>query len=251
MDELRAAMGHYSSVVLREEIDDMPPLIRTERPVVMSDLQRRAYLEMVSRFLVETDQGRVAAPDAGPRMQKLQQIVNGYLYDHGKVIEIDPDAPVYDALIEQVGGTLPGKSLVWCRFREDIRRCVTKLKEAGYEVLEYHGGVPLDQREPTRLDFQNNPKKFVLVGQPGAGGEGRDFSAADAVIFFSSTPNAIHYAQAEERATAVAGKSVAIVRITTPGTVDDRNWEIVDGKVTLADAVSGRGLRDLLLQTDI
>jgi SNF2 family DNA or RNA helicase len=196
------------------------------------------------------DAGRVAAPDAGPRMMKLQQIVNGYLYDNGTAIEIDPDAPIYDAMLEQVGGTLPGKSIVWCRFREDIRRCAAKLKKAGYEVLEYHGGVPTEQREPVRLDFQNNPKKFVLL-MSSAGGEGKDFSAADAVIFFSSTPNAIHYQQAEERATEVAGRSVAIVRITTPGTVDDRNWEIVDGKVALADVVSGRGLRDLLLKTDI
>jgi SNF2 family DNA or RNA helicase len=245
-------MSKFSSVVLRSDVDDMPELIRTERPVVMSELQRRAYIEMVAKHLVEIGDGsHVSAKDGGPRMMKLQQIVNGYLMSEGKIIDIDPEAPIYDALLEQIDGTLPGKSIVWCRFREDIRRIAKRLHKEGYKFLEYHGGVPTAQREPIRLQFQNDDEHTVLIGQPGAGGEGKDFSRADAVIFFSSTPNAIHYAQAEERATQIKGKSVAIVRMTTPGTVDDRNWEIVDGKVSLADTVSGTGLRDLLLQTDI
>jgi hypothetical protein len=57
--------------------------------------------------------------------------------------------------------------------------------------------------------------------------------------------------QGEERATAVGGKSVAVVRITTPGTVVDRLYDIIDNNSKLADSVSGRGLRELLLATDI
>jgi SNF2 family DNA or RNA helicase len=248
-------MSKWSSVVVREDIHDMPDLIRTERPVVMSDLQRRAYLEMVGRHLVELADGHtVGAREGGARVMKLHQIVMGYVVDETSGIhEVDPDAPIYDALIEQVGGTLPGKSIVWCRFREDVRRVVKKLEDNGYtgKVLEYHGGVPMDEREPLRLQFQNDPKIFVLVGTLGTGGEGLDFSAADAVIFFSVTPNTVQVVQGEERATAVGGKSVAVVRITTPGTVVDRLWDIVDHNTTLADSVSGRGLRDLLMATDI
>jgi len=251
LDEIQVMMANYASVVLREDIGDMPELIHTERPVVMSEKQRRAYLEMVSRHLVEIETEQVTAVDAGARMMKLQQILNGYIKNEDAIIEIDPDAPIYTALSEEVGGTLPGKSIVWCRYREDIRRVCARLKKDGYQVLEFHGGVPTDKREGVRLAFQNDPRYTVLVGQPAAGGEGRDFSAADAIIFFSSTPNAIHYEQAKERGTLIAGHSVSIVRIRTRGTVDDRNWEIVDGKITMADTVSGRGLRDLLMRTDV
>ena len=255
MDELREKMSKWSSVVVREDIHDMPDLIRTERPVVMSDLQRRAYLEMVGRHLVELSDGHtVSAREGGARVMKLHQIVMGYVVDETSGIhEVDPDAPIYDALIEQVGGTLPGKCIVWCRFREDVRRVVNKLEYNGYtgKVLEYHGGVPMDEREPLRLQFQNDPNIFVLVGTLGTGGEGLDFSAADAVIFFSVTPNTVQVVQGEERATAVGGKSVAVVRITTPGTVVDRLYDIIDNNSKLADSVSGRGLRELLLATDI
>ena len=255
MDELRAKIAPLISVVMRDEIADMPALIPVDRFVVMSDKQRKAYLEMVSHHLVALDQGTVTAKEGGARVQKLQQILNGYVMDteRGGIITVDDEAPIYRALLEQVDGTLPGKSLVWCRYREDIRRVVAFLKAHGYRnsVLEYHGGIHQDDREPTRLAFQNDKRKLVCVGGLGVGGEGLDFSAADAVIYFSSTPDAIKLRQSEERATMIGGKSVAVVRIRTPGTVDDRNWEIVDGKATLADTVSGRGLRDLLMATDI
>jgi hypothetical protein len=57
-------------------------------------------------------------------------------------------------------------------------------------------------------------------------------------------------AQAEERATVKGGKSVSIVRIRHYGTVDDRLWDIVDGNRSLADTITGQGLRDLLMKTD-
>jgi SNF2 family DNA or RNA helicase len=229
----------------------MPALIRTERIVAMSEKQRYSYLEMVSRHLVELGEDIVTAKDAGARVMKLQQILNGYIKNEDGIVEIDPDAPIYGALLDEVAGTLPGKSIVWCRYREDIRRACAVLRKNKFKVLEFHGGVPLGKREGIRVAFNTDPEWTVLVGQPGAGGEGRDFSEADAIIFFSSTPNAIHVAQAEERGTVKGGSSTTIVRIRTPGTVDDRNWQIADGKVTLADTVSGRGLRDLLMQTNV
>lgn len=255
LDELRDLMAPWASVVLREDVEDMPPLLRMDRPVVMSEKQRDAYLEMVSRHLVETEGKMVSAVDAGARMMKLQQILNGYVMDteNGTIVDIDPLAPIYSALVEQVVGAFPGKSIVWCRYREDIRRvCVALQKYAGQgNPYEFHGGVPLAKREPIRIAFNTGKRPIPLVGQPGAGGEGRDFSAADNIIYFSSTPNAIHYTQSEERGTAMGGSSTSIVRLRTYGTVDDRNWALAEGKIKTADALSGRGLRDMLRATNV
>ena len=251
MDELRSKLVRFSSVVLRDEIHDMPALLSVERPIVMSEAQRRAYLQMVSHHLAEIGDNTVEAAEGGVRVQKLQQILNGYLMQNGEIITVDDDAPIYDALIDEVYGTLPGKTLIWCRYREDIRRVVAKLRRAGFNPLEYHGGVPMRQREPTRRAFHEINRYNPMVGQPGAGGEGLDFSAADAVLYFSAVPNAIMIRQSEERATVKGGRTVSLVRLRSYGTVDDRIWQIVDGKASLADSVSGTGLRDLLLQTEV
>jgi SNF2 family DNA or RNA helicase len=252
--QLREALSKWCSVVLRKDIHDMPALIRTERPVVLSDLQRRAYLEMVNRHVLEIGENGISGKDGGARVQKLQQILNGYVLDtvNNKVIEIDPDAPIYDALLEQIEGTYPGKSLVWCRYHEDIRRVCGMLRAHKIPFVEYHGHITdISVREAQRHRFNDDPRIMVCVGQPGAGGEGRDFSGAESVLFFSAVPNTVTMQQAEERATVKGGRSVASVRIRTPGTVDDRIWEIIDNNVALADTLSGQGLRDLLLQTDI
>lgn len=255
LDELRELISPYASVVTRDQITDMPPLLEVERPVVMSDVQRKAYIEMVGRHMLEIGDDLVTSAEAGARMQKLQQIINGYIIesDEKKVIEISKpqDTPIYHALKEQIDGTLPERCIVWCRFREDIRRVVSFLNEHGHKTLEFHGGVPNSKREAIRRAFNESNVPYTLVGQPGAGGEGRDFSRAHAIIYFSSTPNAIHIEQSRERGTKKGGHPVTIVRLRTYGTVDDRNWEIADGKVRLADSVTGHGLQELLRSTDI
>lgn len=251
LDELRERVAKWSSVVLRSELHDMPPLIRTERPVVMTDRCRQQYLEMVSHHLAEIGDDMVTAKDAGPRMMKLQQMMHGYVKDTAtdRVIEIDPDAAIWEAVIDEIDGTVPGKALVWCRYKEDIRRLMKRIPRS-YGFLEYHGDMTATAREANRMRFLEDKKVGGIIGTPDTGGEGLDFSAADAVIFASIPPNARMIAQAEERATVKGGKPVSVVRVRHYGTVDDRLWEIVDTNTSLADSITGHGLRELLRRTD-
>jgi hypothetical protein len=253
LDELTERIAPWTSLVLRSDLDDMPKLIRTERPVVMSTKQRQTYIQMVAQHLAEVEDGEVAVKDAGPRMIKLQQILNGYVMDtqNQRILTIDDDAPIYNAVIEEIKGTAPGKALVWCRFKEDCRRLAVKLKQNKMPVLEYWGDFSTTVREANRAEFLSPDDRSTMIGTPDCGGEGLDFSAADAVIFFSGNPNARMMEQASERATVKGGKSVSIVRVRNYGTVDDRVWAIVDGNITLADTVTGTGLRKLLEATDI
>jgi hypothetical protein len=251
--ELRKAVGRWSSLVLRSDLGDMPELIRTERPVEMSEVQRKAYREMVARHLLEIGDEPVTAKEGGPRMMKLQQILSGFVIDSntGQIHDIDPDCPIYEAAIDEISGTWPGKALVWCRYKEECRRLARKLRAMGRSVLEYHGDFSADVREANRMRFLDSKDDSTMIGTADCGGEGLDFSAADAVIFFSGNPNARMMSQAEERATVKGGKSVAVVRIRNYNTVDDRIWEIVDGNVSLADTITGTGLRELLLASDV
>lgn len=260
LDEIRGYMAPYCSVVMRSDVEDMPELMRDDRFSSLSEAQRRAYLELAARHLVELEETNdmVAAPDGGPRMMKLQQILMGYIKDtdNDKIISIEDDAPIYRDILEEVVGNQPGKSLIWFRYREDIRRFATLCIRKGLKPLEFHGGVPMGQREATRLAFKNDPQYNPLIGQPATGAEGLDFSSSVpgqrmSIIFGSSTPNAIHVTQGEERGTVKAGEAVNIIRMRFRGTVDDRNWDIVDGKTTLADTMTGAGMRALLRSTDL
>jgi hypothetical protein len=250
MEELREKMGRFSSVVMREDCDDMPQLLRSDTDVVMSEKQVKAYKAMAKEMMLDLEstagEDFIVAKNGGSKMIKLQQIVGGWVNDNdGNPRSIDDSPPILDAMEREVTGH-GGKSIVWCRYQEDIRRVVARLEGLGRGVVQYHGDIRPREREEAIDRFQRDPLITDFVGQPQAGGRGLDLSAADLVLWYSLTPDAIITAQGDERGTMMGGKSVNIVTLATANTVHDLIAASNSGKVALADQVSGRGLRDLL-----
>ena len=87
----------------------------------------------------------------------------------------------------------------------------------------------------------------VFVGQPKAGGQGLDLSAADLILWYSHTFGLIERDQANERATQIGGKTVTIKDFVTPGTVDEYILANLNEKRSVSESRAGRGLRDRLL----
>lgn len=248
LDELRDRIGRLSSVVLREEAD-MPPLLNVERPVQLSDKQVAAYDRMVDEWQAELDDGYVMdVLEGGARMMKLQQILGGWVNDEaGRPVNIDDKPPRLDAMWEQVEGS--DKAIIWCRFQEDVRRVTERLKKEGAKYVEYHGKVKAPDRIRALEVFQSRPRVH-LVGTAGAGGQGLDLSAGDAIIWYGHEHgNAIMRAQGMERATEAGGKTITNVDIFSPGTIEET--VILPGfadKQEISDRVVGRDLRDALMQ---
>ena len=249
LEELRERIAEWSSVVLREDCDDMPDLLPITVDVEMSEAQREAYIKLVEQYLLELEDGEIVdAAEGGKRSIKLHQIVSGFIIDdYGDVVSIDDNPPLLQELLRQAEGTLPGKFIVWCRFREDIRRVSKALRDAGHKIVEYHGGVPQGLRADIVDQFNKDPETVGLVGQPQAGGRGLELPC-DAIIWYSSTYDAIIRNQANERGTVMGGRSVSIITLATPGTVHDDIVASAEGKVRVGDWISGTGLRDLLLR---
>lgn len=247
MEELRERMARWSSVVMREDCDDMPELQEYPVEVVMSPKQVAAYKKMAKEMILDLESGDfVEALNGGSKMMKLHQIVGGHVKDRkGNVVSIDDNPPILDAM-EREATSHNGKNIIWCRFQEDIRRVVARLESLGRVVVQYHGDVPRSLREENIDRFQNDPMVSDFVGQPQAGGRGLNLSAADLIIWYSSLPDAIVTGQANERGTMKGGKTVRIATLTTSNTVHDLIVASNQGKVLLADEVGGRGLRDLL-----
>lgn len=247
MDELRERMAAWSSVVLRSDCNDMPELVRYPVDVVMSDRQVKAYKAMAKEMMLDMESGDlVVAKNAGAKMIKLHQIVGGWVNNlNGDPVSIDDSPPILDAMAREVVGN-GGKAIVWCRFREDIRRVVERLRRIGRNPVEYHGGVPRGLRDENIDRFQRDPSVTDFVGQPQAGARGLDLSAADLVLWYSLIPDAIATEQGNERGTQMGGKAVSIATLSTANTVHELIHMSNESKAELADQVSGTGLRDLL-----
>lgn len=250
LDELKLAMSKYASVVLRTDCEDLPPVIPDQRLVEMSDEQVRLYRAIVKTNLDVLEEYDIYDPlDGGAQLNKLQQITSGFMYrDDGSVLQL-PN-PKMEALLEEIR-MHDGKVIVWCRFTHDILSVARELAREGITSTQYHGKMSQNVREAGLRAFQDEEEPRVLIGQPQAGGEGRDMSAASKIVWFSHTPDNIVRTQADERATKVGGEPVQLVDLVVPGSVDTYYLELLSGKRSVADDVSRHGLRAVLEKVKI
>lgn len=251
-DELQERISRWSSVVLREDVDDMPSLIHDEVTVGLSEVLSDAYKTMVKEFIIEFEDGaEVTAVDGGVRLMKLQQILGGFVVDSAgelRDLVVDEENPRLRALVGQVLSA-PGKNIIWCKYQEDIRKVTKALKAAGRSIVEYHGRVHSQAKRQHAIDaFMHDPSVTDFVGQPAAGGAGLDLSVASTIHWYSHTFNLIERDQATERATQVGGKSIVILDYVVPGSIDEYILKTLERKRSVSDELAGTGLRDRLLK---
>jgi SNF2 family DNA or RNA helicase len=250
-DELQASIARWSSVVLREDVDDMPALLLDEVTVALSEELHEHYRTLLKEYILEfEDGGEVDAVDGGVRLMKLQQILSGFVVDSaGELRELvtDEQNPRLQALLQQVEGST-GKNIIWCKYQEDIKRVVRALTAAGRNVVEYHGRIHSQSKRQAAIDaFMHDPKVTDFIGQPAAAGAGLDLSIAETVHWYSHTFDLIERDQAMERATQIGGKSIVVLDYVVPDTVDEYILKTLARKRSVSDELTGAGLRDRLL----
>lgn len=250
-EELRRRIGQWSSVVLREDCDDLPALMPIEVTVDLPDVLSDFYKKLKDEFVIELEgMDTIPVLEGAVRMTKLQQVLSGWVIDKaGEVHNLvsDDDNPRLNALSEQVGGT-DGKLIVWCQFREDLKKVCKRLERDKVGHVQYHGQIHSQKARQEAIDrFMTDPTIKVFVGQPKAGGAGLNLSAAEVILWYSHTFDLITRDQANERATLVGGKSIALVDLVTPRSTDGYMLEDHAQKRDRSEFVAGKGLKEHLL----
>ena len=248
-EELQAKVAQYASVVLREDCEDLPPLTITRHYYEMSPAQEKAYKAVKEEMVAELESGStVEAIEPGVQLIRLQQILSNYcLTDELDLETVDKKKePRLDALMDCISGP----TIVWCRFREDLRRVVMRLRKEGITCVEYHGTVKQADRREALTWFMEG-KAEVFVGQPACAGEGLDLSRAQTIVWYSHVFDVVSRDQASERATKVGGNSIAIVDLAVARTIDEYILNNLDKKHDIADQLTGRELRDLLAGNEV
>lgn len=245
---LTQRMAEYSSVLLRSECTDLPDLVYKTRYIDITDDQISAYNDLKRSFLIALRTGTVSVGEQTQRLIKMQQVLSGFVRDEfGNDHDIIPDDknPRLHAVVDEVNLT-GGRNIIWCAFKRDMYKVKEVLEKDGHEVLEYHGGTTAAAKAKARKEFEPGSHGVAhLVGHPVSGGSGLDLSAADKIIWYSHTFDAIVRAQADERATAIGGGNVPIVDFSA-GLTDDYIRDNVKEKVNVAESVSRGGLKEYL-----
>lgn len=240
LDELKARMAKYTSVVLRSDCDDMPNLVASTRFYEPSDEQMKLYKQIFHDAIVEARDGTLTALEGGVKTMKMQQVLGGFYIDpqDDSLIILPGPNPRLDALMEEVeAASWKGKFIIWARFRAEIQMIADRLRAAGISFVEYHGGVKDSDKTVARESFllEGDPDGFL--GQPQAGGKGLDLSKARTIINYSYSFNAEERNQSIERATKIGGVDIDLVDIVASNWIEDSVPQLIDSYIleNLAD----------------
>ena len=253
LEELKELIAPYTSVVLREDCEDLPSLIRDTRYIELTKTQLEMH-RVVSKGIIEEMEsiGLYNGVTGGAKLNKLQQVLSGFIYtDNGETLHIPGSNPRLEACLDEIE-LHDGKVLVWCRFSQDIYNLRNALDKQGVSWTEYHGKMANNAARVEALTrFETDADVKVMIGQPQAGGEGRDFSAASKIIWYSHTSDNIVRSQADERATVIGGEHIQVIDLVVPGSIDEYWLELLTNKRTIADDVARYGLKKILEKIEL
>lgn len=195
----------------RDECVDLPPTTYIDRHAELSPEQAGAYKQMLSKFKIDIHGTQVTAMNEAVQVNKLLQIVSGFVYSDDGDVQIP--APNRVVVVREVIEEAAGKVIVFLPFTSALMSLAEQLRE-DYSVEVVHGGTTKATRDRIYGDFQHSKDPQVLVANARTMSHGLTLTAADTVVWFCPTHSPETYEQANARVTRPGQKrNTRIVRI--------------------------------------
>ena len=242
LEELQEILKPYSFRVTKEECLDLPPKVKVIRHVEMTPEQKRMYVTLKKRAIVELEREKiVSAPLIITRILRLQQILCGFIkYDNGTEEVIEGENPRIQELLDVIEET-QGNIIIWATYRNSIkliRDSIAKVYGAS-KVATFFGDTESEERQEIVKNFQSGEIRF-FVGQPRTGGYGITLTNAKTVIYFNNTYDMEVRLQSEDRAHRIGQKDkVTYIDFVCPNTLDEKIIQVLNNKKKLADEITG------------
>ena len=152
----------YIYSVRKKDCLDLPDRAFVPHYIEMTSEQQRIYDTLENNLIMEMDDGSIVDTTVAiTRMMRLQQVLCGHLMDE----RVDSNRADYIAeLIEEEAG----KSIVFCRFRNDVDIMVETLQKRDIPTFGFKGG------DIDRMDVIDSWRKTgrALVMTVASGGTG-------------------------------------------------------------------------------
>ncbi|KAI1815325.1 SNF2 family N-terminal domain-containing protein [Poronia punctata] len=153
--------------------------------------------------------------EEGPKVQKLLELVRGYMKNGDRVLVFSR----FDLVIDILRETLAHANIPYC---------------------ELTGSTDISDRFPEIERFNNDPDIPVFLLTTGAGGTGLNLTAANKIIIFDQSDNPQDDVQASNRAHRIGQtRDVEVIRLITKDTVEGLIFNSCVKKLMLARIVEG------------
>jgi SNF2 family DNA or RNA helicase len=221
---IKQALNPHALWLTRKQAGMHVEKVREVRYVALHPRDKRAYREAVEEFVVcgKETKWTVVTHTAMRRLCGMKP----------KVAE----------LVSLAIGELREEPLVvWAYFRDEIKRIVEALRDAGRKVTYVHGGTGSELRAERVRRFQEG-EHDVFVGQMDCARYGLDLSRSDTVINFSRSWQPESNWQSEDRIVHgnKSGSAVLVLDLVTEDTLDENVRKVLFEKRTSARSFLAR-----------
>jgi Mesyanzhinovviridae DNA helicase len=219
---------------------DLPPTVEAERTYTMSGEVAAAYQRMKEEFVLELEDGKVTAANAGVKLMKLRQITSGWILDNSKppkVIRLhDRKRELLEDIITENGDD---PLVVFCSFTEDLAQVREACNRCGHLYRELSGRI-------NELSDWQGGGGVVLGVQIQAGSEGIDLTRTSVAVFYSSPHSLLDNEQSRGRVHRPGQrKTTTFISLIAERSVDRAIQAAVAAKKDLVDYVLTHGRKVL------
>lgn len=177
-----------------DDCTDLPPQTFIGRDVEMSDEQKKAYKEMLSKLKTEFDGGEILAVNEAVKANKLVQIACGVAYGaDGQPLMLNANHRL-EVLKEAIEES-EGKVIVFVPLTAVLEHVAEHLSHH-WDTAIIHGATPKNERDEIFDSFQKRPDPHVLVANPGTMSHGLTLTAATTIIWYAPVHSNDTYEQA-------------------------------------------------------
>jgi SNF2 family DNA or RNA helicase len=215
----------------KEQCTDLPPVLVETRDIPLTPQQKKYYMLLKERMLVQAAGETITAVNAAAGVSKLLQISAGAAYtDDKEVVEFDC-SPRLSVLMEVLEET-KRKVLVFAAFRHCIDTINNYLTKHGVANELIHGDVSVKKRTDIFKRFQSEDDPRVLVIQPQAAAHGVTLTAADTVIFWGPVMSVETYKQCIARSDRIGQDSTKVTVIHLQGSdIERKMFKVLEERV--------------------
>lgn len=232
----------FWSVVQHQDrsVLDLPPVVETERSYIMDGQVLATYKKMRDEFVLELEDGKVTAANAGVKLQKLRQITSGWVYDNNK-----PPRPIHLhgqkllLLCDLIDENGDDPLVVFASFTEDLTQIRAAAVDRGRQYRELSG-------KANELAKWQDGDGDVLGVQIQAGSEGIDLTRAAVAVFYSPSHSLLDNEQARGRVHRPGQiRSTTFVTLVAEASIDRAIQAATAAKRDLVDYILMHGRRVL------
>ena len=237
LDRLGLLLKPFTYRVTKAECLDLPPKVYETRYVELTPEQKTLYRTLVKQCLVQFDTGQIVTTTMVlTQLLRLHQITLGYVTtDEGEIHPIPCNR--LNVLMDLIA-EMQGKTIIFCRFKEDVHRVCGALLEAGKIAEKYFGEINAHDRHEAITDFQEGDTQFLVATRAAA--RGLTLHAASNVVYYSQGFSLEDRLQSEDRAHRIGQtKSVLYIDLVARGTIDEKVLLALKAKQDVASMVVG------------